>query len=284
MSHAAVLTENQVRGQDESEIDLGENDRCFLSMNTEWNGLLKSELCRVLAEVGCSPALFVHERLELETLMAELSGVFLNLPRSQVESQIELALQRLVISLGFDRGSLAELRLRLAGEIFTNALARKRAAEALSAKEQSLRQSRENLRKLAAKLLHAQEEERRRIAREMHDDWTQRLALLGIAIANVEKHLEAPEIALPLLSTMQERASVELSEDVHDLSRRACTRPSLMNLGLVEAAAIRGAVAVSLAGNGSRLITTRKRFRPPWREGVCPLHLPRSSRSLAQSR
>jgi hypothetical protein len=40
------------------------------------------------------------------------------------------------------------------------------------AREQSLRQARESLRRLAAKLFHAQKEEHRRIAREMHDDWT----------------------------------------------------------------------------------------------------------------
>ena len=124
-------------------------------------------------------------------------------------------------------------RLRLVGDIFTNALARKRADEALRAREQSLRQTREGLRKLAAKLLHAQEEERRRIAREMHDDWTQRLALLGIDIAKLEKHIGAPENALPLLRTMQEQL-VSLSEDVHALSRQL--HPSILDdLGLVEA-------------------------------------------------
>jgi signal transduction histidine kinase len=124
-------------------------------------------------------------------------------------------------------------RLRLVGEIFTNAVARKRADEALRAREQSLRQTRESLRKLAARLLHAQEEERRRIAREMHDDWTQRLALLGIEVARLEKHLGAPETALPLLRTMQERL-VSLSEDVHALSRQL--HPSILDdLGLVEA-------------------------------------------------
>ena len=124
-------------------------------------------------------------------------------------------------------------RLRLVGEIFTNALARKRADDALRAREQSLRQTREGLRKLAAKLLHAQEEERRRIAREMHDDWTQRLALLGIDIAKLEKHFGAPEIALPLLRKMQEQL-VRLSEDVHAMSRQL--HPSILDdLGLVEA-------------------------------------------------
>ena len=77
-------------------------------------------------------------------------------------------------------------RLRLVGDIFTNALARKRADEALTAKEQLLRQAKEGLQQLSTKLLLSQEEERSRIAREMHDDWTQRLALLGIDAANLE--------------------------------------------------------------------------------------------------
>ncbi len=124
-------------------------------------------------------------------------------------------------------------RLRLVGEIFANALARKRGEEALGDREQSLRQTREGLRKLAAKLLHTQEEERRRIAREMHDDWTQRLALLGIDVAMLEKRIGSPEAALPLLRAMQEKL-VNLSEDVHALSRQL--HPSILDdLGLVEA-------------------------------------------------
>jgi len=124
-------------------------------------------------------------------------------------------------------------RLRLVGEIFTNALSRKRADDTLRAREQSLRQAREGLRSLAAKLLHAQEEERRRIAREMHDDWTQRLAVLGIDVANLEAKLDSPEKALPLLRTMQGQL-VKLSEDVHALSRQL--HPSILDdLGLIEA-------------------------------------------------
>jgi PAS domain S-box-containing protein len=109
----------------------------------------------------------------------------------------------------------------------------KEVEQALRIREQSLRQTREGLRKLAAKLLHAQEEERRRIAREMHDDWTQRLALLGIDIAKLEQQIDTPQKALPLLHTMQERL-VKLSEDVHALSRQL--HPSILDdLGLVEA-------------------------------------------------
>ncbi len=124
-------------------------------------------------------------------------------------------------------------RLRLVGDIFTNALARKRADEALSAKEHSLRSAKDGLRKLATKLLNAQEEERRRIAREMHDDWTQRLALLGLESAQLEGLLDNRELALPLLQRIQQQLVV-LSDDVHDLSRQL--HPAILNdLGLVEA-------------------------------------------------
>jgi signal transduction histidine kinase len=120
-----------------------------------------------------------------------------------------------------------------AGEVVTNVLARKQAEKALRARERSLRRARERLRQLAARLLHAQEEERRRIAREMHDDWTQRLAVLGIDLAKLEKYLGAPEKALPLLRTIQDEL-VSLSEDVHALSRQL--HPSILDdLGLVEA-------------------------------------------------
>lgn len=110
-------------------------------------------------------------------------------------------------------------RLRLVGDIFTNALARKQADEAF--------------RDLASKILTAQEVERRRLAREMHDDWTQRLAVLGLDVAMLEKSMNDPSVAIPLLQTIQERLAA-LSGDVHDLSRQL--HPAILDeLGLVEA-------------------------------------------------
>lgn len=109
----------------------------------------------------------------------------------------------------------------------------KQVEAALRGREQSLRNTREGLRKLAARLLHAQEEERRRIAREMHDDWTQRLALLGIDIARLGQHHEMPAEALSLLHAMQQQI-VALSEQVHAASRQL--HPAILDdLGLVEA-------------------------------------------------
>jgi GAF domain-containing protein len=63
----------------------------------------------MLAEVGCPLAPPVQERLRFEPLLAELSATFVNLAASQVDSQIESALRRLVVFLGIERGGLAEL-------------------------------------------------------------------------------------------------------------------------------------------------------------------------------
>ncbi len=110
-------------------------------------------------------------------------------------------------------------RLSLIGEIFTNAIERKRADAELRAKETSLHRAHDDLRQLAAKLLNAQEEERRRIAREMHDDWTQRLAILGIDVAKIVNQPDTSENVRKPLRAMQDEL-IRLSEDVHALSRR----------------------------------------------------------------
>lgn len=124
-------------------------------------------------------------------------------------------------------------RLRLVGDIFTNALARKRADVALLNQEKLIRNSHRQLRDLASKLLHAQEQERRRIAREMHDDWTQRLAVLGIEAAKLKPHISHSQAASELLQAICDEL-VSLSEDVHGLSRQL--HPAILeDLGLVEA-------------------------------------------------
>ncbi len=124
-------------------------------------------------------------------------------------------------------------RLRLIGDIFTNALARKRADEAIRVKEQLLLQAKERLQQLSSKLLVSLEDERAHIAREMHDDWTQRLAVLGIDAANLEDQLGDPQGALPIVQNMRKQL-VSLADDVHALSRQL--HPAIIDdLGLKEA-------------------------------------------------
>jgi PAS domain S-box-containing protein len=85
------------------------------------------------------------------------------------------------------------------------------------------------IQQLAGRLLTAHEDERRRLARELHDDLTQRLARLAIDVGRMENAANAPEGARALREDL-----VRLSEDVHALSYRL--HPSVLDdLGLVEA-------------------------------------------------
>ena len=83
---------------------------------------------------------------------------------------------------------------------------------------------------LSGRLLTAHEDERRRLARELHDDLTQRLARLAIDAGRLE---QARRRGRGSAAAMREDL-VRLSEDVHALSYRL--HPSVLDdLGLVEA-------------------------------------------------
>jgi signal transduction histidine kinase len=100
--------------------------------------------------------------------------------------------------------------------------------------ERALQESQKDLRKLAGKLISAQEAERRRLAREMHDDISQRLAVLAIDAGKLEGSRKDPEDPfLEMLQDMKERL-VNLSSDIHAISRQL--HPSIIDdLGLVDA-------------------------------------------------
>jgi signal transduction histidine kinase len=88
------------------------------------------------------------------------------------------------------------------------------------------------IRALHGRLLATYEQERRRLARELHDDLTQRLARLAIDAAQVERQNPALD-GNPTLGLMREEL-VRLSDDVHTLSRQL--HPSILDeLGLADA-------------------------------------------------
>ena len=125
-------------------------------------------------------------------------------------------------------------RLRLLGEIFVNALERKRAEEASRESERILRQNENDLRRLAGRLIYAQEEERSRLARELHDDLAQRLAVFAIDVGRLEQQLMDPPA--PVREELREMKNgiVKISQDVHSLSRQL--HPSILDdLGLIKA-------------------------------------------------
>ena len=68
---------------------------------------------------------------------------------------------------------------------------------------------------LSGRLIHAREEERKRIARELHDDISQRLALVVIELDQLDQHSSANQPAGSLHKPLQELQ--EIIEDTHDL-------------------------------------------------------------------
>jgi PAS domain S-box-containing protein len=141
--------------------------------------------------------------------------------------------QRIVHERGevtFDKNGKA---VRMIGTVY-DITEQKKVEEALRKSESALRKSQGNLRFLAGKLLSVQEEERRLLAREMHDDITQRLALLAIETGTLEQQLESSSGPLRDKLRQMKEQIVKLSTDVHDMSRQL--HPAIIDdLGLVDA-------------------------------------------------
>ena len=77
-----------------------------------------------------------------------------------------------------------------------------------------------DLQRLGGHLIHAQEEERARIARELHDDFSQRLAVQSIELTQLEKDLLTSQ-AEPRARTLQLlKETKEMSADMRSLSHQ----------------------------------------------------------------
>ena len=116
-------------------------------------------------------------------------------------------------------GLLAQRRMRRAAE------------DRLRSGEEALRSSSRRIDDLGARLLHAQDTERSRIARELHDDISQQVGLLSM---NLELLYEAvPPGTEPLAGDALNQAR-EIARKIHDLSHRL--HPTRLRLtGLVAA-------------------------------------------------
>jgi signal transduction histidine kinase len=85
---------------------------------------------------------------------------------------------------------------------------------------------------LSGRLIDAQEKERSRLAAELHDDFSQRLALLALGLENASEALpDSPRTAKQQLQELINSAS-ELGADIHTVSHRLHSA-TLESLGLV---------------------------------------------------
>ena len=111
---------------------------------------------------------------------------------------------------------------------------RQQAEELLRKSEADLRRSSEKLRALTARLITAQEEESKRISRELHDDFNQNIAALVIGIATIKKQIPKSAKTLPEQLTELQRQAETLSDDVRRVAHTL--HPSVLDhLGLVVA-------------------------------------------------
>jgi two-component system CheB/CheR fusion protein len=100
--------------------------------------------------------------------------------------------------------------------------------------QDALRRSEDQLRRLTANLLTAQEEERKRVARELHDDVNQRMAMLANEVATLERTLPGSDRLLrKQLRSLREQVD-QLSDDLRRTAQHL--HPSaLEHFGLVTA-------------------------------------------------
>jgi len=84
--------------------------------------------------------------------------------------------------------------------------------------EQRLREANESLQKLSARLIGAQEEEHKRLARELHDDLSQQIAALSIATGNLKRQIPEERTEARAQSDRIHDKLVQLAETVRRMS------------------------------------------------------------------
>jgi PAS domain S-box-containing protein len=111
---------------------------------------------------------------------------------------------------------------------------RDRLAERIQLTTEALGNTRAELRALSGHLITAQEEERRRVARELHDDLSQRAALAAMELERIAPLLSGKSKNCQNALQIVRQQIAELSDGLRDVSHRL--HPSVIeHLGLAEA-------------------------------------------------
>ena len=134
--------------------------------------------------------------------------------------------------------------------------------------EADLREKKQQLQDLSVRLLQAQEEERRRIAQELHDDVTQRLAALAIDVRTVQRDVPGAEPSI--VSRLQQLgdAAERLARDIQSMAHRL--HPSILeHVGLE--AAVREQVEEFAGRTGLKAEIIVRHLPPavPREQGIC---------------
>ena len=142
----------------------------------------------------------------------------------KVEAILEFASEELLVSDEDLIGSLTAATERL-----SRFFERRRAQIKFLRQKEELQTSANRLFSMAGRLVDSQEEERRRIAREIHDDFTQRLAVVSMKIGQLAGRDRAPAPAEFDAGLEDIRnATATVANDLRDLSRQL--HPAMLEL------------------------------------------------------
>jgi PAS domain S-box-containing protein len=103
--------------------------------------------------------------------------------------------------------------------------------------EQRLQQLYDTIRALSARLINAQEDERRRLSRELHDDLSQQIAALSVGLGNLKRGLPSEQTEARAHCDKIQHRLIDISELVRRISHEL--HPSILQHSGV-AAALRG--------------------------------------------
>jgi PAS domain S-box-containing protein len=87
---------------------------------------------------------------------------------------------------------------------------------------------------LSARLINAQEEERARLARELHDDLSQEIAVLSVAASNLKRHMDESDSAAQEQSDRIQERLLRVAEKIRLLSHNL--HPAMLEYSGLEAA------------------------------------------------
>lgn len=155
-------------------------------------------------------------------------------------------------------GMLVVLQFVLIGALLVHRARRRGMEVSLRESERRFRIAAEQNQDLAARLINAQEEERTRIARDLHDDVGQRVASLSIGLSGLKRRLG--EVGNPMLGDLW-RLQVQTSDLSRDLRQLAheLHPGTLEHVGLLKALKVRCAEVNVESG-----LTARLTVAPGW--------------------
>jgi signal transduction histidine kinase len=96
------------------------------------------------------------------------------------------------------------------------------------------REAEQHVKALSGRLLHAQEEERARLARELHDDLSQQIAALSLRIGNLKRQIPTEYDDARTQSELIHQKLVQVSETVRRMSHEL--HPAILQYAGLEAA------------------------------------------------